>query len=375
MNSSRPKVCHISTIHQRYDSRIFYKECGSLSKAGYEVVLIVADGLGNETKNGIKIIDIGKPKSRFERFIMYAVRAYKTALAQDALIYHFHDPELLIIGYFLRNKKKIVVYDAHEDLPEQIKGKKYVPAIFRMPLSRVVNLLEIYFSKRMSGIVTATPFIRNKFLKFNSNSLDVNNFPILNGDIHSFDWQNKKNEVCYVGTIAEERGIKNIVKAMDKVDNAILNLVGEFESKQLYNETIEIDGWSKVNEHGFLNRTGVNSVLAVSKVGLVTLLPNKNYIEGLPVKMFEYMLAGIPVVASNFPAIEDVVKDKGCGICIDPLNPDEIASAVNYLLANDEEAIRMGANGQRSVIEKYNWTVEEGKLFGFYLGLTANSSL
>lgn len=80
MNSSRPKVCHISTIHQRYDSRIFYKECGSLSKAGYEVVLIVADGLGNETKNGIKIIDIGKPKSRFERFIMYAVRAYKTAL-------------------------------------------------------------------------------------------------------------------------------------------------------------------------------------------------------------------------------------------------------------------------------------------------------
>lgn len=372
MNSARTKICHISTIHQRYDSRIFYKECGSLSKAGYDVSLIIADGLGDEVKNGIKIIDIGKPKSRFQRFVVFALKAYKVAKNENARIYHFHDPELLLIGYFLRNKKKIVIYDAHEDLPEQIKGKKYVPAVLREPLSKLVNVFEIFFSKKMSGIVTATPFIRNKFLKFNPNSLDINNFPLLNGDIHSFDWQKKKNEVCYVGTIAEERGIKNIVKAMDKVDNAVLNLVGKFESKQLYNETIEIDGWKKVNEFGFLNRTGVNDVLAVSKVGLVTLLPNKNYIEGLPVKMFEYMLAGIPVVASNFPAIEDVVKDKGCGICIDPLNPDEIASAVNYLLANDQEAIRMGENGQRSVIEKYNWTVEEEKLFSFYSGLTEN---
>ena len=63
------KVVHITSVHQRYDTRIFQKECLSLRDAGYDVSLIVADGKGDETFEGIKIYDVGKEKNRIKRLL------------------------------------------------------------------------------------------------------------------------------------------------------------------------------------------------------------------------------------------------------------------------------------------------------------------
>jgi len=94
--------------------------------------------------------------------------------------------------------------------------------------------------------------------------------------------------------------------------------------------------------------------------------PTTNYFESLPVKMFEYMSAGIPVIASNFPLWKEIVEGNKCGICIDPQSPEEIAKAVEYLLNNPEIAKQMGENGRKVVEEKYNWENEGKKLLEVY---------
>ncbi len=78
------------------------------------------------------------------------------------------------------------------------------------------------------------------------------------------------------------------------------------------------------------------------------------------------MSAGIPVIASDFPLWREILDDNECGICINPLDPQDIASAINYLISHPDVAKRMGENGRRAVREKFNWSIEEKKLIQFY---------
>ena len=93
-----------------------------------------------------------------------------------------------------------------------------------------------------------------------------------------------------------------------------------------------------------------------------------NHVNALPNKMFEYMSAGLPVIASNFPLWKEIVEGNKCGLTVNPLSPKEIAEAIRYLLAHPEEARKMGENGRKAVLEKYNWDNESRKLMVFYNG-------
>jgi glycosyltransferase involved in cell wall biosynthesis len=99
---------------------------------------------------------------------------------------------------------------------------------------------------------------------------------------------------------------------------------------------------------------------------LVTFLPSPNHIDAQPNKMFEYMSAGVPVIASHFPLWREIVEGNDCGVCVDPLNPEEIARAIDFLVSHPERAEEMGRNGQRAVWERYNWGNEEMKLISLY---------
>ena len=78
------------------------------------------------------------------------------------------------------------------------------------------------------------------------------------------------------------------------------------------------------------------------------------------------MALGMPVVVSNFPLWREVVDGSRCGVCVDPLNPQATADAIQWLFEHPREAKEMGLNGQRAVLEKYNWDNEAKKLLDFY---------
>jgi len=126
-------------------------------------------------------------------------------------------------------------------------------------------------------------------------------------------------------------------------------------------------GWQAVNEHGFVDRAGVlRQVLGRSVAGLVTFHPLPNHIDAQPNKMFEYMSAGIPVIASDFPLWREIVLGNQCGLCVNPMDPAAIAKAIDHLVQHPDEGRRMGENGRRAVLERYNWSMEEVKLLAFY---------
>lgn len=360
-------VCHLTSVHKRDDTRIFVKQCSSLAESGYGVSLVVADGKGDDFLNGVRIMDVGKPSSRLERFWKKGSAIYRAARNIDADLYHFHDPELFFVGLALKLKGKVVIFDAHEDVPLQILSKPYLNRFSAVFLSKLVAVVERAICSRLNGVVAATPFIREKFLRINSFSIDVNNFPKLQDIGEPTSWNEKKKEFCYVGGISLVRGVKEAVKACEFLENdVVFNLAGNFVEADLESEVTAYQGWERVKPWGFVNRTGVRDVLQRSKIGLVTLHPIPNYLDSLPVKMFEYMAAGIPVVASDFPYFKSIVEKIGCGVCVDPLDPKAIAEAVRNILVNDAAAKEMGERGRRAVLEEYNWDVEFPKLDLFY---------
>jgi glycosyltransferase involved in cell wall biosynthesis len=361
------KIAHLSSVHPRYDTRIFLKMCRSLLAAGHQVSLVVADGKGDEDKDGIRILDAGKSNGRLGRMLGATRRVSARALSLGADIYHLHDPELLPAGLQLKRHGKCVIYDAHEDLPLQILSKSYLHPVLRRPISAMTAQFERFACSRLDAVVTATPAIRNKFLDQGITAIDINNFPMLGELEAGVSWDSKAREVCYVGGIVAIRGIREVVAAMALChSNARLNLGGKFAEENVKREVLELSGWAAVNEHGFLSRTEMRSVLGRSMAGIVTFLPEPNHICAQPNKMFEYMSAGLPVIASNFPLWREIIEGNECGLCVDPAKPTAIAEAIDWLVENPARAREMGENGSRAVRERYNWDAEQGKLLALY---------
>ncbi|MGB3538564.1 MAG: glycosyltransferase family 4 protein [Mesorhizobium sp.] len=360
-------IVHLTSVHPRHDTRIVLKMCRSLAAAGHQVTLLVADGKDDEKKDDIHIIDVGKSNGRLRRMLGATRRVLSRALALNADVYHLHDPELLPVGLILKWYGKRVIFDAHEDVPQQILSKFYLPLISRYIISGIMARFEYFSCRRFDCVITATPVIRKKFIEKDIEAVDINNFPMLGELETGICWYKKRRDVCYVGSIVATRGIREIVAAMALCQSgARLNLCGDFAEKSMRIEVGETSGWVAVNELGFLTRARVKEILGSSVAGLVTLHRTPAYVDSLPVKMFEYMSAGLPVIASNFPLWREIIEGNECGICVDPLNPKAIAEAIDWLIENPDRAEEMGENGRRAVRERYNWDIEKGKLLALY---------
>ncbi len=360
------KACHITSAHSRHDIRIFHKECSSLARAGYEVTLLCADLKSDERKNGVSIKSAGcKPKNRIDRFLNSHRVLLKMALAMDSDIYHFHDPDLLSVGAALRRRGKKVIYDAHEDVPRQLKSKPWVPPCFRSVLSFIFEHYENFFAGRFDHVITATPYIAQRFMRINPNTTDVNNYPLSGEFDQSCEWSVRKDEACYLGGITKIRGVLEMIKALE-IANVPLHLCGEYESSEMKDLVHAMPGFSFAVDHGFLPRNEAQGILRSCKAGLVTYLPEENHISAQPNKLFEYMAAGVPVIASDFPLWKTIVEGNNCGFCVDPENPKAIATALTTILSDDGLAKAMGENGRMAVEGIYNWTSQEKKLLQIY---------
>jgi glycosyltransferase involved in cell wall biosynthesis len=360
------KICHITSAHKRDDIRIFVKECVTLVTAGHEVILIVADDLPDDVQNGVYIYNVGKQGTRKKRMIQTPKDIYNKVMQLQPDVVHFHDPELMFIGAKLANNGYKVVYDVHEDLPKQVLNKHWLPKITRSLISTAVAYLEKKYAKLFYGIVAATPIIAGRFKQYNPNTIAVCNYPILAElDIACAPWENREDSMCYIGSISKTRGIEPIIAACE-ISRIPLELAGIFSGDISLDELKSRDGGKYINYLGILNRVEITNLLQKVKIGLVTLFPTPSYIESLPIKMFEYMLAGIPLIASNFPLWQEIVAKYDCGILVDPNNPKQIANAALELLTNVERAKQMGENGRNAVVAHFNWEQEQQKLINFY---------
>ncbi|MBI3135927.1 MAG: glycosyltransferase family 4 protein [Bacteroidetes bacterium] len=359
------KIAHVTSAHKDGDVRIFQKECVSLAEAGFDVYHLVPNSV-SRTEKGVQVISFDfQVSSRFKRMFFLVREIYKRALALDADIYHLHDPELLRIALKLQSKGKIVIYDAHEDVPRDIMTKEYIPRILRKLVSRRFERFENKIAARLDGIVTATPFIRDRFVKLNPNVTDINNFPLVSEiQISNSDWNQREKKVCYIGVLNKIRGVREMVVGANQAA-APLVLAGEFRDASRA-ELAQLAAWKNVTELGNIDRRRAVELKNSSMAGLVIFHPVANHVDAQPNKIFEYMASGLPVIGSDFPLWQKIIAAGNCGICVDPLNPSQLAEAIRFILDNPEKAREMGENGKILVREIYNWDIEKQKLIGFY---------
>ncbi|HWC17188.1 MAG TPA: glycosyltransferase family 4 protein [Terriglobales bacterium] len=376
--TKKGKVVHLTSVHGPLNFRIFYKECVSLREAGYEVVE-VAPAEKDVVVEGVQIRAIRKPKRRILRMVFGPFQVYQHAMREDGDVYQFHDPELIPVALLLRARGKTVVYDVHEDVPGTIAYKFYLPATLRRLLVPIARWVEDSAAAHLSAIAAATDPIAERFAQNNERTISLHNFPILSefASCERIPWRNRDIAVSYVGaTMTRARGIVEVVEAIGYVPkqlSARLALAGRFSNDGLREQLVNSPGWKYVDEMGFLPREGVAELLARTRVGLVVLHPEPNYLRSRPVKLFEYMAAGVPVIASNFPDWRSIVEGGGCGLLVSPQDPKEIAEAIEFLLTHPEVAEKMGQNGREAVERLYVWDAEKEKLFALYNNLLARS--
>src|SRR6266404_448713 len=331
----QPKIVHLTSVHTAFDVRVFHKECKSLARSGKHVVLIVPHQR-DEVVDSVEVKGIRISGGRLVRMTRTAWSLYREALRQDGDVYHFHDPELIPLGLLLTAHGKTVVYDIHEDAPADILHKDYIPRSLRRPLTWSVRKLEDAACRRFSGLIAATPAI------------------------------------AYIGSISERRGIREILQALALLpsDNpAQMMLAGPFSPEELRTELMRLPGWARVKYLRVLDRPSVANLLSRVRLGLLVLRPEPNFWNAMPIKLFEYMAAGIPVIASDFPLWRQIIGEAGCGLLVDPQDPQAIARAMEYLISHDAEAEAMGRRGRQAACELYNWNSEERVLVNVYSAL------
>lgn len=360
------RVVHMSSVHPRNDIRIFVKECRSLAAAGFEVFFVVADGQGPQVVDGVRIVDAGKRSAgRLGRAALTTARVFAAARRLHADIYHFHDPELIPWGLLLRLTGAQVVYDTHEHLAEDILAKHYLPAALRTPVSIVAGRAEVLAARGMSAVVAATPHIMGRFPVRSVRRAGVYNYPRAEEMASRGSWVQRNIQACYVGGISINRGIRELAAAAALCRTPI-EIAGPLWDGLTLEAAARLPGWARMNYRGVIARTEVGEVMARSRVGIVTFLPAVSHIKALPNKLFEYMSAGIPVVASDFPLWREIVEATGSGLCVNPADPAAIAAAIDRLAEDAKFGEACGRNGAQAVAGEYNWSAQAQKLLELY---------
>jgi glycosyltransferase involved in cell wall biosynthesis len=366
------RVAHLTSAHPPYDTRIFHRQGRALAEAGYEVVLIVPHER-DEVGENLRIRAVAKPNGRLERITRTPWYVYQFALEEDAEIYHFHDPDLIWVGFLLKLLGKRVVYDVHEDFPRVVLRRSWIPSVLRGLVSQSVAMLETAAVLMFDGIVAATPPIASRFPC--EKTTVVQNYPIIDEVTPPAPqpYAERDAVIVYVGGISSARGIFEAIDGMALLSDQLgarLVVAGRFDVAATRTRARRMPGWKRVEFLGWQSREGVRDLLARARVGLYVPRPVPNLVNCYPVKLFEYMCAGIPVVVSDFPIWQHIVGAEECGLLVDPLNPRAIADALTWLLEHPDEAEAMGKRGQEAVRKSYNWDTEAQKLLRLYERLT-----
>lgn len=351
------KIAHITSVHPFNDTRIFLKECKSLSKK-YEVHLINKDFGGN--KDDIVFIKARFLKKRFFRIISSWLIGLWYTIGKGYKIIHFHDPELIFAVPFWRLAGIKVIYDVHENYSKQLETKNYIPIFFKPLILFFIVTLEQFFSSITSKLIIVHKDLNSRLNSLNKHTI-ISNAPLLN---YTFEYKERRREFCYVGLISEERGLLNIANSLNKLGVKFV-IAGNFANKDIKNKLLKL---KNVEYLGYLNQEEKIQLISNSICACCTFLPIEHHKISNPNKIYEYLNYGTPVICSNFDSYKELIPPtKEFIYYCDIVNEDEVVKKIKDIISLDQEKINIyGKQGHQFIQQKYNWELEEKKLFKLY---------
>jgi len=367
----------VTSAHRLFDNRIFFKQAVSLVKAGHQVTLMASADEEFQERDGVQILRVPRFKNRSQRFLLSVpgllIKAWRGRY--DAL--HFHDPEFIlflpILKLFCRAK---IVFDIHEDNLASIKGRKWIPKLFRRPVGWLYWFLEKIFLQFADFIILAEDSYVENYRGYKKREV-IHNFS-LDPKFSQSSSAAVRYDFAYLGGLKKDRGLFDFIEILSLLKTehsrkARMILIGNFDSaveKQEFEKLIEErDLKDQIEWKGFLPLQEALALTAQAKIGLALLHNNPNYIHSYPTKIFDYMSLKMPSIVYDIPLWRSMVAGSECGLVVPMKDVSAAARGLHDLLEDPSRISRMGENAHAAFKSKYSWAAEEEKLKRIYENL------
>jgi glycosyltransferase involved in cell wall biosynthesis len=385
----------ISSLHGLYDDRIYWKEAISLKNSGYNVTHLAVGKTDKDfiSVHGIRLIQIGSRQyfrnpyyDKLYRIITFKPKIYQKILTVSAMlkadVYHFHDVQINKIGKRLRNlpHHPKVIYDVHEPYPEAFRftpSSNFLTRFIHFVFSVYIRSWELRCSRQHDLVIATEENVADRFRDYlhKENKVEIiYNYTDLCPEQKDHSHENRTYDAIYTGSIRSTRGIFQVVQAVkmakDKGYPFKVLFIGPVFEKNLNKKVFHLLEQYKLHEHIILKDPvpyeQISRFYEQSKVGLIIFSDNAVNRTILPIKLFEYMAYGLPVLSSNFGHMKKYTDMEETGLTVDPSNPHEICDKLISLLTNHELYKKCSVNGMNATNNKYRWQLMEEKLLAIY---------
>jgi glycosyltransferase involved in cell wall biosynthesis len=287
-----------------------------------------------------------------------------------ALIWHFHDPELIPVALWLSRKDVIVIWDAHEDYLSQFSdfgSKNWIPKPIRNSVKGLLSRLLTAIDRKASGVIAATPTIAGRYQ--NQRTVIVGNEVILDDFI---DCQPKfeSKRVLFTGSTGDSHLFSVVVDAMTRHPELLLVVAGRQKDDHAMREA-RLRLGDRLLYVGWLYRSELAEEMNRASIGFLTYADTDAYSVASPTKGFEFAAAGLPVVATPNQMNQRLLAEGGFGFLCQGFDAHSISSALKTALSDEQAWKNASMAGKKWCAENGSWTTSEKTLINFYDSLVS----
>jgi len=374
---ARPlRVLIVTSIHPDFDARI-WKHARSLVQAGCRVRLVCPWRVGDgEVRDGVELRPFRRVERRLLRPLLIPLRLGRQLLSsvRDADIVHFHDIDILpwmtLLSIF-----RTAVYDVHENYPDEMLAREWIPRLFRKPLYHIVGAVETNLARIVRNCVLVVPAQDARFDARRLRVIHIRNYATreLLSRVRD-DYLSRQDTVVFTGAHHANNGSLLLldIAARSRVRGLNLKFVmtdrfsGDGFRRRLLSEIERLSLGDRVVIRPYV---AAHEIMSVLNEGTIAISPNlrvPTQEKGLHTKLFEYMAAGLPIIASDIPSQVQLIGSAGAGLLARPEDPSTFVDALAQLVSDRHRAQQLGLNGQRAFVDRYCWETQMPSLLAFY---------
>ncbi len=362
-----PLVCMLSAAHPPTDLRVVGKQGAALAEAGWRVLhLCPAQPQAPATHAGVAIQ--GFPRARGWRGRVLGIPALaRRAAASGAAVLHAHEPDSWVAALLAaRRSGARVVLDVHEHYPSRLDP--HLPAALRPAARLALRLFCRWAARRADAVVLAkdglaADFPARRLVPVRNYAAPTAQPPRRHGP--------GPLTLLHLGALGRSRGWPQMLDALALAPPGTrLHLVGRFTdgSEPAFHARATTLGLAgRVSLTPWLPHAEAMALAAGADIGLVLFQPGEaNHALALPHKLFDCMLAGLPVIAPAFATeVAGIIRAAGCGELVETASPAAIAAAITRL-ASPARRQAQGAAGRAAALGPFGWAGEAERLVALY---------